>query len=105
MDPLTNPIFIIFTALSPLLISFIKQSGWTRQVNALVALACYIVVGIVAMFFSGEELTLENAVNLIAVATVVGSAAYGLIWSNIGANEDGDASLESRLTEATSVVK
>lgn len=101
MDPLTNPAFIIFAAVSPLLIALVKQSGLSSQANALIALACYVVVGILGAILSGDPLTLENAVALIATATVVGSAAYGLIWSNIG----GDVSVDDRLTEATSFVK
>lgn len=103
MDPLTNTAFIVFAAVSPLLISFIKQSGFSRQVNALIALVCYILVGILGVILSGEALTLENAVNLITVATLVGSAAYRLIWDNIG-SDDGP-SLEERLTSASSFVK
>lgn len=106
MDYNTNAAFIIFASLAPLLIAFIKQSGFTPQVNALIALACYIVVGVAGVLVSGEALTVENAVNLIAIATVVGSAAYKLIWSNIGTGATGDnPSLDERLTAATSFVK
>lgn len=105
MDGTTNTAFVIFAAISPLLIAFIKQSGFSRQVNALIALVCYIVVGVVGVVLSGEPLTIDNAVNLIAVATVVGSAAYKLVWNNIGASDDESPSLEERLVEATSVVK
>lgn len=105
MDFTSNVAFVIFSAVSPLLIAFIKQSGLSRQVNAIIALACYIVVGILGVLLSGEPLTVENAVNLIAVATVVGSAAYGLIWNNIGASTDDSPSIDERLTEATSVIK
>jgi len=101
MDPFSNTAFIVFAAISPLLIAFIKQSGWSTQVNALIAFACYVIVGVAGMLLSGEELTIENAVQLIAVATVVGSAAYGLIWSNIG----GETSVDERLTDVTSLVK
>jgi len=101
MDPFNNTAFIVFAAISPLLIAFIKQSGWSTQVNALIAFACYVIVGVAGMLLSGEELTIENAVQLIAVATVVGSAAYGLIWSNIG----GETSVDERLTDVTSLVK
>lgn len=104
-DPLVNPAYVIFAAISPLLIAFAKQAGWSRQVNALVALACYIVIGLLGMLLSGEPLTLENAVDLIAVVTVVGSAAYSLIWNNLGASADGDPSLDDRLTAATSVIR
>lgn len=105
MDPLTNPAFVLFAAVSPLLISFIKQSGWSPQVNSLVALACYIVVGIAGALVSGEELTAENAVALIAVATAVGTVAYQLVWSNLGVGSTEGPSIEERLTAATSFVK
>lgn len=100
-----NPALLIFAAISPLLISFIKQAGFSRQVNALIALACYIIVGIVGVVFSGEELTVENAVQLIVVVTTVGTVAYNLIWSNIGASTDAGESIEQKLTEATSFIK
>ena len=105
MDPLTNPAFVIFATISPLLIAFVKQSGFTPQVNALIALACYAVVGAVGILLSGETLTLENAVALIAVATVVGTAAYNLIWKNIGVKDDTTPSLDALLTAKTSFIK
>lgn len=105
MDPTTNAAFIIFASLSPLLISFVKQSGFPQQINAIIALLCYIVVGVAGVLVSGEELTLENAVALIATATVVGSAAYGLFWSNLGTGDGSSTSLEARLTDVTSFVK
>lgn len=105
MDITQNPALIIFAAISPLLIAFIKQQGFSPQVNAVIALACYIVVGLLGAVLSGEPLTLENAVSLIAIVTVVGTAAYNLVWSNIGVSQDGAASLDERLTNATSIVK
>lgn len=96
MDPLSNPALIIFSALSPLLIAFIKQSGFPQSVNAIIALVCYVIVGIAGAVLSGEELTVENAVALIAVATTIGTVAYQLIWSNVG---------EEALTVRTSFIK
>lgn len=105
MDVTINPAFVLFSAVSPLLIALVKQQGWSRQVNALVALACYVVIGIAGALLSGEELTVENATTLITIATLVGSAAYGIIWSNLGAEDDGSNGLDARLTAATSFVK
>ena len=105
MDPATNPAFVIFAAVSPLLIAFVKQAGLSRQINALIALGCYIVVGVLGVVLSGEVLSVENAVQLIATATVVGSAAYGLVWSNLGASESGEGSIDDRITSATSVIR
>jgi hypothetical protein len=105
MDPTQNAAFVIFAALSPLLIAFVKQSGFSAQANALIAFGAYVVVGIAGALFSGLPLTIENAVTLVTTATIVGSAAYNLIWSNIGAAADGSGSLDERLTTATSLVK
>jgi hypothetical protein len=105
MDPTTNTAFIIFAALSPLLIAFIKQSAFPSQVNALIAFACYAVVGVLGAVMSGLPLTIENAVALVTTATVVGSAAYNLLWSNIGSSEAVPNGLDQRLTEATSLLK
>lgn len=105
MDPLANPAFIIFAAVSPLLIAFVKQAGLSNQVNALIAFAGYVVVGIAGAIVSGIPLTLENAVALVTVATVVGSAAYNLIWDNIGTGDGSSPSLDDRLTAATSFIK
>lgn len=105
MDPLSNQAFIIFAAISPLLIALVKQQGFSNQINALIAFGCYIVVGIGGVLFSGLPLTIENAVSLVTVATVVGSAAYSLIWSNIGTGDGTKPSLDERITDATSFVK
>ena len=105
MDPTTNAAFIIFASLSPLLIALVKQKGFSRQVNAVIAFACYVVVGVVGAVLSGEELSFENAVSLIAVATVVGSAAYNLFWNNLGASDESGTSVDSRLTAATSLYR
>jgi len=101
MDPFSNPAFLLFSFFSPLLISLLKQAGFSVQVNALIAQVTYIAIGIAAVLVSGEALTMENAVQLSLIATVVGGAAYNLIWSNIG----GEVSIDDRLTRATSIVK
>lgn len=104
MDPTQNAALVIFAAVSPLLIAFVKQSGWSRSTNALIAFACYVIVGILGALLSGVPLTAENAVTLVTTVTVVGSAAYNLIWSNLGADENGEGSIDEKLTDATSVV-
>ena len=109
-DVATNPAFIIFVAVSPLLIALVKQQGFSRQVNAMIAFACYVIIGIAGALFSGTALTMENAVGLVAIATVVGSAAYTLLWSNIGVNTvtpvvPQPLSIDQTITNATSIVK
>lgn len=105
MDPFSNPAYILFAAVAPLLIAFVKQKGFSKQVNALIALACYFVIGLLGVVLSGEPLTLENAVNLIAIVTVVGTASYNLVWTNIGSSDIYANGLDQRLTAKTSVVK
>ena len=102
MDPLTNPAFLIFSALLPVIIALVKQSGLSTQFNAIIALAAYIVVGVVGAFMSGEDFTAENAVTFITVATTVGTVAYNLVWKNLGPEDD---PLEGRLNDATSFIK
>ena len=99
-DPLTNPAFVIFSALLPILIALVKQEGFTEQQNTLIALACYVFTGLLAVPFSGLAFTLENVVAMISVATVVGSAAYNLFWAQLGS-----PSIEARIMRATSFLK
>lgn len=109
MDPSVNPAFVIFAAVAPLLIAFVKQSGFTTQQNALIAFACYVVVGIVGAVLSGVPLDVLHLVDLITIATLVGTTAYNLIWNNIGvvtlASGRQTPSLDERLTAATSIIK
>ena len=102
MDPLTNPAFLVFAAIAPILIALIKQSGLPKQANALIAFGAYIVVGIAGAIVSGVELTAENALMFITIATTVGTVAYNLVWQNLGPADD---PLEPRINAATSIVK
>jgi hypothetical protein len=100
-----NPAFVLFSAVSPILVALVKQSGWSRQTNALVALAAYVIVGVLGAATSGLPLTIENVVPLVSTATVVGTAAYQLVWRNLGASTDTDPSIEDRIVDATSIVR
>jgi hypothetical protein len=105
VDITVNPAFVIFTAISPLFIALVKQKGFAPQVNALIALGCYVVVGVAGVLLSGEPLTLENATGLITLATVIGTAAYQLVWNNLAVTNSDAPSLDTRLTNATSIFK
>ena len=106
LDPTQNAAFIIFSAISPLLIAFVKQQGFASQINALIALGCYIIVGVGGALLSGEVLAIENVVTLISIATLVGTAAYNVVWSNLMTGPAGTApNLDARLTYATSFIK
>ena len=101
MDPFTNPVVLGFAALLPLLIAFVKQSGWSTSANAGIALACYIAVGVVGAIATEGAPTLETIVPWVTTVTLVGKVAYDLFWSKLGGT--GDASFDARLTAATSV--
>lgn len=103
MDPFTNPAVLGFAALLPLVIAFVKQSGWSSSANAGLALAVYVAVGIVGAVATAGVPTLETIVPWVTTVTLVGKVAYDLFWSKLGGT--GDASFDARLTAATSVVK
>ena len=105
MDPLTNPAYLVFAALAPMIISLVKQSGLPTQANAIIAVIGYIVVGAAGAVMSGEELSAENLVTFVTVSTVVGTAAYNLLWANLGKQTPDDVSLEHKLNDATSIIK
>src|SRR5512135_1877773 len=105
MDPLTNPAFIVFAALSPLLIAFIKQQGFSPQINSIIVLVGYFAVGILGALVSGTPFTIEHVIDFVAIGSVVGTAAYNILYSNLMTGAIGTApSLDQRLTDATSIV-
>jgi len=105
MDPTTNAAFLLFASLTPIIVSLLKQSGLSSQWNALIALAVYVVVGVAGALAQGEALSVQNAVPFIAASVLVGTAAYNLFWSKIGGDNDGNGSIDDRITTATSIVK
>lgn len=105
MTPEESWVYIAFLFLSPPLIALIKQAGFTSSVNAIIAQLAYIVIGIAAAIWSGIPVNVENALPLIATATVVGRAAYSMIWSQIGGDGEGNGSVDDSITATTSIVK
>jgi hypothetical protein len=105
INPEQSAIYLLFLFFLPPLIAIVKQAGFSTQVNALIAQLVYVVVGIAAAALSGLDVTMENAIPLIATATVVGQAAYKVIWDNLGKNNEADPSVDEQITAATSVVK
>lgn len=108
MDDITSlgiwPIIAFFV---PVLVSLVKQARFSTQVNAFIALVVYIVAGIayVVVTAGPEGFTVDSIIASVTVATVVGTAAYNLFWSNLGVSEEGDTSVEERLMTATSLLK
>ncbi len=103
-NPASNPALLVFAAFMPLLISFVKQAGWTRSANSIVALVVYIAVGVLGVALSGQAITLDNIVPLATTLAVVGSVAYGIFWNQLGVSDEGE-SIDTRLTVFTSIVK
>lgn len=103
-DPISNPALLVFAAFMPVFISFVKQSGWSRSANSIVALAVYIGVGVLGVALSGQAITIDNIVPLATTLAVVGSVAYGIFWNQLGSGPD-TVSIDTRLTDATSIVK
>lgn len=101
MDPNQSAMFLLFLFFLPPLIAVVKQAGLSSAMNALIAQLAYVIVGIGAALWSGIPLTFENAIPLITIATVVGQAAYKIIWSNLG----GETSVDQAITAKTSFIK
>lgn len=105
MDPLTNPIVVLLASVFPLVIAVVKQSNWSPQINALIALIGYIVAGVIGTYLAGVPLTTENAAQYITSVTVIGTVAYNLIWTNLGKATPTSPSIEKRITKATTFAK
>lgn len=105
LDPEQGAAFLIATLLLPLLVSVLKQSGFSTQVNAIIALVVYVAFAILGAALADVPLTYENLTPLVVAAIVAGRAAYSMFWSLIGGDDQGNGSIDDRLTDATSVVK
>ena len=103
-DVLSNPAYLIFLFFSPVLVSVIKQSGFSRQANSFIALGVYVSIGILAAITSGQELSADNLAPLATTAALVGTTAYQLFWSKLGEQPDG-VGFENKLTAVTSLIK
>jgi len=91
----------------PVLVSLVKQAGFSQQMNAIIALIVYIVTGVVYVVITAGPagFTAESIIASVTVATLVGTASYNLFWSNLGVHAEGDASLDDKITLATSFVR
>lgn len=68
--------------LVPLVVGLLKQARLPDVYNALIAIAVYVVAGLVAVPVSGQALTIDNIVPAIATFTAVGTIAYQLFWKS-----------------------
>lgn len=105
LDPEQGAAFLLATLFLPLLVSVLKQTGFSTQVNAIVALVVYVAFAVAGALLSGVDLTAANLTPLIVAAIVAGRAAYSMFWSLIGGDDEGNGSIDDRLTARTSVVR
>jgi len=105
LDPQQGAAFLLIALILPVVIALVKQSGFSTQVNSIIALIVYAAFAAVGILVSGIELKYENLVPLAIAAALAGRLAYGMFWSKIGASPDGTNGLDARITAKTSVIK
>ncbi len=103
MDPLANPVVVVFAAVVPLLVSIFKQSGFSETQNRFIALGVYAAVGVVGALAVSGTPDPATIVTWIASVTLIGRVAYDMFWKSLGGA--GEDSIEARLTAATSVIR
>lgn len=103
MDPVTNPAILILATILPVLISVIQQAHFSSQVNAIIAVVVYIVVGVLGAILTGVTPTLENIIPFVTTVGVVGTVAYNLFWDNLGRTSETAPSVADRIQSATTV--
>ncbi len=105
LDPQQGAAFLLIALILPVVIALVKQSGFSSQINSLIALAVYAAFAVVGVLVSNIPLTYENLIPLIIVAALAGRLAYSMFWSQVGSQPDGTGSIDERLTISTSLVK
>ena len=104
ISPEQGAAFLLVALLMPVLVSLVKQSGFTPRQNALIALAVYAGFAFVGAFMSGIPIDYQHMTPLLVVAILVGRGAYSMFWSQVGGGPDAK-SIDERITVATSLVK
>lgn len=79
----TGNIEAVVALLVPVLVSFIKQEHFPDQVNAIIALAVYALVGVAAVLVTGQTFDMNNIVPTVTLFTVEGTVAYQLFWKTL----------------------
>jgi hypothetical protein len=107
MDITTLGLWPIIAFFIPILVSLVKQAGFSTQVNATIALVVYVVAGVayVVVTAGPDGFTADSVIGAVTVATLVGTAAYNLFWSNLGKSTSDSTNLEESLTQATSFIR
>lgn len=114
MDPVTvDPALAFLGIFMPAVVAFVKQSGFSKQVNSVIALAVYLLATVLYMNFRGLPLTLDSFSANAAVLTTIGLTAYKMFWDAVGPSggdtstqgAGGRGSLDAIITDSTSLSK
>ena len=92
-----DPVLVLLGLFMPPIVAVIKQSGFSQQVNSLIALVVYLVATILWLWIRNEPITFASYTANATTLTVVGLTAYKMFWGGLG--------IDPPLTEATSVKK
>jgi small basic protein len=104
LDPAQGAAFLLVALLMPIIVSLVKQSGFSSRANALLAIAVYAAFAVVGALVSNIPLDYQHLTPLIIIAALVGRAAYSMFWSQVGGG-DNAASIDQKITDKTSIVK
>ena len=88
----TSNIEIAVAFFIPLLVSALKKTTYPAIYNAAIALAVYVVVGVLSVVVSGP-IDVNNLVPTITIFVTEGTIAYQLFWKNW----TGEAAITARL--------
>lgn len=86
----------VLVLIAPIIIAVLKQSGFTKQQNSVIALGVCLVVGVVDAFYLGIVIPGDVAKTVLTVMTEA-FAMYKMIFQPFGFDE--------WLTKATSIKK
>ena len=105
LDPTQGAAFLIAALFMPLIVALVKQSGLSSAANSIIALVVYAVFAVLGAVFAGVEVTQDNIIQLTIAAALAGRLAYSMFWSLVGGDDQGNGSIDDRLTRATSFKK
>ena len=68
----------------PLLVAILKRENFSATVNAIIAIAVYVVIGVLSVLVAGQAFTLDNVTPAVTIFVTGGTIAYQLFWKNWG---------------------
>jgi ABC-type uncharacterized transport system permease subunit len=92
----TAALALLIGAILPAIISVLKQLGWPKWANLLVAILSSALAGFLTVLVRGE-LDWSNLLVASALTFTAAQAVYGAYWR--------DSGVDTRINDATSLVK